>query len=484
MRKWTCALLLLISVPGPGRSTPAETAWPTWGQNARHTFNSPYPVHDQLDRERWRHTLLGGAYRGSCVIGNLGQVVFASIDGVIQGLRFDGRYLWSYAASNSIVTTPTITSDGLVIVTGTDGCIHAVDERDGQVAWVHCTSGSGIVTDPVLTPTGQIITMDEVGVVRSTSSVGGSLWDADLETAVGTCTPTVHPDGSIWVGTLDPAKGLVRISAAGVITDEFILPSDETVSASPAILQNGTVIIGTRQGTVYAMDEFGDILWAATLGGEILRGLSVGHGLVAVGSTDFNLYALDVYTGTVLWSRDVAGPIEAPPTMDGDGIIFVGPISGEIRSYYPDGTLKDQVAQGVFHGPLTVGGDGSLYGTIDWSVWGRDRGGPSVVLRPDFEVFGRGDLLEVSARITNPAPTRAIVDAKAWLEAPDRTVVKAFTIHGINIPAGTDAWVPVFSHQFSDDDPYGTYPLRGIILDPATGASIAQKAATVHLRDP
>jgi hypothetical protein len=62
--------------------------------------------------------------------------------------------------------------------------------------------------------------------------------------------------------------------------------------------------------------------WRTPIGGR-LTSLTVGAGTVYVARVDTHtVHALDADSGTIVWSRTVGGPVDSPPTVNGDCVVF------------------------------------------------------------------------------------------------------------------------------------------------------------------
>ncbi len=480
-RAWLFAGVLSIISPSMVQARPLGAAWPMWGQNARHTFRSPFLGDDSPGRYRWRHHLLGTAYKAAAVTGAYGEMIFTSDTGTIYATRHDGVFLWTHELGSSTMATPAITEDGLVIVPVVDGTVHAVDEVLGGLQWVYVAPGEAFESDAVISDDGRVYVLSSSGILHCLDESGVKYWSADIGAPTPRTTPSLEIDGSILVATLDPARALVRVGRNGAVLETLAMSDGSGVSASPAVEEDGTIYVATQGGSVEAIDPRQGTLWWTPLGGEFVRGLAVGQDVIAVGSTDFNLYVLDKATGTLLWSEDMNGPIEAPPTIDDNDIIYAGALTATISSYYPDGNLKYVIAQGIFHGPITIGADGSIYSTIDWSSWVKDDGGGGIVVAPDTTYYSRGDTLTVSSRIFNNSYLDYSVDLRVWVEGPDRVVVDGVREYGRFLPGASDENEESLTIVFGRENPLGAYSIHGVMTDPDSGEPLYSDSETFTL---
>ncbi len=101
---------------------------------------------------------------------------------------------------------------------------------------------------------------------------------------------------------------------------------------SSPVVANNKVYIGSLDRTIYATDIYtGSIVWSKSttnLGGplsgdEIVSSAAVANGILFIGCSDKNLFALDAETGTFLWNYTTGGPIQAAPAV-ADNKVFIG----------------------------------------------------------------------------------------------------------------------------------------------------------------
>ena len=118
-----------------GRSAAAESPWPMFGHDARHTGRSPY-VGPAWPRLKWRYQIsCCREVKSSPVIGADGTVYIGSYDGSLYALRPDGTLRWKYVAWSRIYVAAAVASDGTIYVGMIDaGEIDAI-QADGTFRW-------------------------------------------------------------------------------------------------------------------------------------------------------------------------------------------------------------------------------------------------------------------------------------------------------------------------------------------------------------
>jgi outer membrane protein assembly factor BamB len=90
----------------------------------------------------------------------------------------------------------------------------------------------------------------------------------------------------------------------------------------PAV-DRGVVYAASENGTVVAVDlSSGDVIWRERLDDVTLTGgVGAGGGLVAVGTRDAEVVALDQQDGSVRWITPVTSEVVAAPTTNGDIVV-------------------------------------------------------------------------------------------------------------------------------------------------------------------
>jgi outer membrane protein assembly factor BamB len=116
------------------------------------------------------------------------------------------------------------------------------------------------------------------------------------------------------------ARGVAPTGAEPTI--EWTFDTDGAVWASPVVV-DGTVYIGSTDGSLYAIDgESGDELWATPTEDRIEGSPAHADGTVYAGSYDRRVHAIDAATGDRRWKRDLDGLIRGSPTVKDDAVVI------------------------------------------------------------------------------------------------------------------------------------------------------------------
>jgi outer membrane protein assembly factor BamB len=127
------------------------------------------------------------------------------------------------------------------------------------------------------------------------------------------------------------------------------------VRSSPAIAVDGTVIVGSDDGYVYAFfGVTGALRWVFPTAGPVRSSAAIGAGgVVYIGSDDAHVYALVGSTGApYLWKYRTGGAVSGSPALNANGTVYVGSEDGFL--YVLDGIagalLSKRALSGVVRG--------------------------------------------------------------------------------------------------------------------------------------
>ncbi len=141
---------------------------------------------------------------------------------------------------------------------------------------------------------------------------------------------------------------------------------------SPAIADDGTVYVGSVDGTFYAFNPDGSIKWSYYAGGEFKDTAAVGNdGTVYVCNWfQHTLYAFNP-DGSVKWTDSAFSSPISLPAIAKDGRIFIG-WGSSLYAYSPDGdVVLDFTTNGVVRDPV-IDINGNVYFISASAASGRD----------------------------------------------------------------------------------------------------------------
>lgn len=108
----------------------------------------------------------------------------------------------------------------------------------------------------------------------------------------------------------------------------------------PVFNLDGSVFVGTLNGSVHALDRNGFQLWTFKGGLPFDFGVtSSPDGLIYAVSRDSNLTALDENRGTIIWHQNLTDTLALPLVVGSDGVLYAILANGEIQAWDSSGEL-------------------------------------------------------------------------------------------------------------------------------------------------
>jgi outer membrane protein assembly factor BamB len=307
-----------------------------------------------------------------------------------------------FTTGNAIFSTPIIGSDECIYVGSADNAFYAFDAKTGHTRWSFVTEGI-IDSAACMDSSGMLYVPSGDGSLYKLNQDGQEVWKLDLLSRTPRTLSTIYwwegnatigPNGWIYAGNddfclyaIDPsgtvqwtfASGLQIWSAPAfhkklVYTASFDMHVyameestgyvkwakrlENSITASPAISQDGTLFIGCFDGILYALNSrSGSFKWKRPTNGAIYASATITpNNKVIIGSCDGFLYCIDAETGNVEWKYDAQCPIWSSCAVAKDisgtyeYVIYMGDSKGYIVALSPHGTLIWRYASGLKEG--------------------------------------------------------------------------------------------------------------------------------------
>jgi outer membrane protein assembly factor BamB len=187
------------------------------------------------------------------------------------------------------------------------------------------------VAPAAVAPTGQGPAVAAIAIPGA-PSVGALEWRFNAGSSIP-AAPAVGADGTVYVGTGDGA--VQAIAADGALRWSYTV--EGAVLASPLVDSEGRVLIATSAARLYAFWPSGERAWALRLRAHVATELvpAATLGGVLVGTADGSLWALSE-RGSPLWHTDAGGPLSSvlgvsgrrivAATQAGDALLFEGAV--------------------------------------------------------------------------------------------------------------------------------------------------------------
>lgn len=147
------------------------------------------------------------------------------------------------------------------------------------------------------------------------------------EEFIGGCGQTSwYQIGSFWRGfrSCPTGRGLAPVTGVFTNTQYKRIALDSAVTGSPVAAADGTIYVGTSNGTVYAVNRYGMVMWRTSVGARVRGAGAIGaDGTVYIASDTGKLYALEEWSGRLKWSSAGRGySVYGSPIIGGDGTVY------------------------------------------------------------------------------------------------------------------------------------------------------------------
>ncbi len=303
--------------------------WPMYRRTERHAGRSPV-LPTPNDREPWAFRMEKGMFHEP-VIDDDGTIYMGSADTRIYAIGPDGIEKWRFQTGEINDSTAIIAADGTIFVPSGDGFIYALNP-DGTERWRLAAQGvEGYITwwegHITMGPTGILFAGNDDRNLYAFTQLGEIWWTYPVIDQIWSC-PAVGPDGELFFGSND----LVMRSVTQSGDLRWWRPTLGPVAGSPAISADGaTVYVGSFDGHVHAYDTAtGSKRWAFAARDHFYASPALADdGTIVIGSADGTMYALNP-DGSLRWAFDTLEPIRSSASIDGAGNIYFGNSDGKL----------------------------------------------------------------------------------------------------------------------------------------------------------
>lgn len=340
-----------------------DSPWPLFRRDAQNSGHSPLPAVYQGDLP-WSFRTGKGIF-STPVIDNRGRVYFGSADHNFYALNPDGSLNWSYTTGEIIDSAAALgrvdpkSSYAPVTFISGDGYMYQFRTGDGfskagdRLLWKYqaelrpgISFNRWFEGNVAVGPDGTLYAgntnfnyyaINPSGTLKWTYSTGSNNWSM---AAFG-------QDGSLYWGSLDTY--IRAVSTMG--KEKWRKMTLGFVAASAAVGSDGSVYIGSFDSNLYALNPFtGKVLWKFPTLDHIYSSAALGvdsggnTNAVIFGSADGRVYALRT-DGKILWKYDTGDPIRSSPavgmTTDGQEVVYIGSSNGILYALNAqDGRLR------------------------------------------------------------------------------------------------------------------------------------------------
>ncbi|MFO8109492.1 MAG: PQQ-binding-like beta-propeller repeat protein [Thermoplasmata archaeon] len=327
----------------------ANTGWPCYQHDTRHTGRSEVDTSFVDGTEKWNTTISDYIDEGISI--GFEDTLYVAGYRDLTALDSDGNILWTFNSSADHTTsgTPAVASDGTIYVPfdywGTnEALLYALYPDNGTEKWCFDLNPNGVggtwqVFSPVIGNDGTIYSASNHDVLYAINPNGTERWNTTVDP--GMTAPAIGDDKTIYVTAYGSA--LTAIYPNGTVKWRFRPEGWHDEMSSPSIGEDGTIYytqIGEMNETLYAVNPDGTEKWNYTWGGgNYLESPPIAQDgtIYLKDSMDEKLIAIDE-DGMEKWNFSVI-PTDGPPAIGGNGTIYMAGYD-KIYGINPDGTEK------------------------------------------------------------------------------------------------------------------------------------------------
>jgi len=215
---------------------------------------------------------------------------------MVYGLTPLGYVKWRFAAKRKVFSSPALSDDGRVYFGSQDHHAYAVSPQ-GKLLW-STDLGGDVDASPAVADDGAVFFgSDADEVLRLDPDDGHVVWRAAVGGYVRGAL-SVARNGDVLAGVYGPTPREVRLNAAdgtmrGQVSVQGTGAREFGVHGGAMEDASGALVFGSQDDQVYAFDADGGKLWSFMTGGDVDAPVSLlSDGTVMVGSDDGRVYAL------------------------------------------------------------------------------------------------------------------------------------------------------------------------------------------------
>jgi outer membrane protein assembly factor BamB len=352
--------LALVAAAGCSSSKPTTAAfqpgspWPKFradvAQDGQGTVTPT--AADAAGGKFWAFATGKGVF-SSPVVGADGTVYIGSADQTFYALNEDGTVKWKVATGEIIDSAGLLDDAGHVYFGSGDGMLRAVDAASGAPVWTTPAdppdTNGGLINwfegNVALSPWGELYVPNDNHYVYAVNRTTGKI-DQRLSMPDQTWSAPAFSADHLYIGNDNLVQllgsNLFAFDQTGADTwDELVGPG--SVAASPLLLPNGLLVVGSFDGFVRAYDtqHGGAVAWEFGARDHLYASPArLPDGSIVQAGTDGTVYDLDDATGHEKWAFDIRDPIRSSSAVDAAGDIYFGAGDGRLYVLNPDGTLR------------------------------------------------------------------------------------------------------------------------------------------------
>ena len=386
---------LVILTISPLHAQLADSAWPMFQHDTRHTGQSPY-VGPENNNLKWQYALPNGIINASPVIGSDGTIYIGN-SGVVFAISRDGSLKWRYETHGGGIgdCAPAISLDGTIYVPSASYSFYALNP-DGTLKWTYQSETNFSYSSPsigadgivyvgsgndllAIKPDGNLlwkyrvreevassraIALDGTIYVRGRSDYlcainkdGTLKWRLYLgisyHAGIGVSSPAIGTDGTIYTPGMVEGSGLYAINPDGSIKWVYLDIEVSNNNKTPAVASDGTIYIAGT-GRLIAVDSDGNLKWTFDLNWFSNSSPAIDdNGTIYIGTWDHYFCAINP-DGTLKWSFETLNNIDSSSAIGTDGTIYFGSWDGYLYAIGETNAPAPGIKANGSDGPLAI----------------------------------------------------------------------------------------------------------------------------------
>jgi outer membrane protein assembly factor BamB len=363
--------------------SPAPIGRPQYGQDAQHTGRSAHAGPRAVKLLRTFDTTNPGVdtpepgwdksdIQSSFAVGPDGMMYIGNYLGNVYALRDPGKgdkleLAWRFHPKGGSPWhhTPALSRDGTLysvfsvggLAPDTKGTLYALRAPtggvDAQVLWSLDMGPGRTTSSPTLGPDGTIYVVNQGGRLMAVTPEGQVRWSMQVGPALK-ANPTLGYDGTIYVPSMDGKLYAVAPNSNDASlkwTFDFgqnLGPTPLKVDKAPpaggdakgsgasaAVGPDGTIYVGANNSNFYAVTPDGKLKWLYEAEREVAGiwsapALAPDAKTVYFGANKGGVYAVNTDDGKLKWRAFVYGSIYNSPTLDSQGTLYTGSNVGHV----------------------------------------------------------------------------------------------------------------------------------------------------------
>lgn len=329
-----------------------HSPWPKFRRNAVQNGRSPVEPVD-TGAAPWTFQTGKGIF-STPVIGGCGSVYIGSADHVFYALDHTGELEWQFTTGEIIDSSALLDDKGRVYFGSGDGRLYALDRATGDLIWSYAADDPSVnqafinwfegnvaigLGGRLFVPNDNFCTY---GIDRDAGTTDWCYRTRDQTWSLPALNPSTNRlfMGNNWFFndntlSIDPTNG----------AELWTKTVQGSVAASPLVAATdgaGLVVVGSFDGFLRAYrQDSGDEVWKLGVRDHIYASpAQMEDGTIIQPAADGTVYAVRPEDGSVVWAFDTIEPIRSSPAIDANGNIYFGSGEGRLFVLNPDGTLR------------------------------------------------------------------------------------------------------------------------------------------------